>query len=360
VDGEQFADLRPIVRKLVSRISLSEDEIRGSMSLILGGKASETAIASFLVALRMKGESPEEITTILQAIKKNAIKITPNITGRLVDTCGTGGDKIKSYNISTAAAIIACAAGCNVAKHGNRSISGFCGSADFLEFIGMDLDTSPEIIREAIEIIGFGFLYAKKFHPAMRSVASAREYLGIRTAFNIVGPLSNPCTNLSGQLVGVYEPSLLETVAAAMQNTDLAELMIVHSFDGFDELSNTCQNDIIWIVDRKIKRLRLHPKDVNVLVAKPEQLLIQSGEESIRDTLQVIYGFASPEKEDIATMNAAAVLVIGKIAKDLKEGVEIARAVVKDGTPQKKLSEFIHLCGNKDKLLEAEQKFHIV
>lgn len=349
-----------MVRKLVSRINLSEDEIRESMNLILGGDASESSIASFLVALRMKGESPKEIATILQAVKRNAIKITPNITGELIDTCGTGGDKKKSFNISTAAALIACAAGCNVAKHGNRSVSGFCGSADFLEFIGMDLDTSPDIICEAIENIGFGFLYAAKFHPAMRNVASARESIGIRTAFNIVGPLSNPCTNLSGQLIGVYEPALLETVAVAMHNSKLDELMVVHSYDGFDELSNTCENDIIWVVDRKIKRFRFHPKDVNVLVAKPEQLLIHSGQESIRDTLQVIYGLASPEKEDIAALNAAAALVIGKIAKDLKEGVEIARAAIKAGTPQKKLSELIHLCGNKDKLIEAEQEFLII
>ncbi len=249
----EIAELRPIIRKLVSRINLSEAEIRESMSLILGGKASDAAIASFLVALAMKGETPEEIITILQAVKRYAIKITPNITGSLVDTCGTGGDTLESFNISTAAAIIACAAGCRVAKHGNRSISGFCGSADFLEFIGMDLDASPDITRKAIENIGLGFLYAPKFHPAMRNVASARESIGIRTVFNIVGPLSNPCTNLSGQVIGVYEPSLLNTVAAAMQNAQIDELMVVHSHDGFDELSNTCENNIIWIVDKKIK-----------------------------------------------------------------------------------------------------------
>ncbi|MFZ0512008.1 MAG: anthranilate phosphoribosyltransferase [Candidatus Nitrosopolaris sp.] len=354
------ADLRPIIRKLVSRIDLSEDEIRRSMSLILGGKASEAAIASFLVALRMKGETPEEIIAILQAVKRYAIKITPNITGSLVDTCGTGGDTIKSFNISTAAAIIACAAGCTVAKHGNRSISGFCGSADFLEFVGMDLDTSPDTTRKAIENIGLGFLYAAKFHPAMRNVASARESIGIRSAFNIVGPLSNPCTNLSGQIIGVYDPSLLETVAVAMQNAQVDELMVVHSYDGFDELSNTCENDIIWIVDKKIKRLRLHPRDVNLSVAKPEQLLIYSREDSIRDTLQVIYGLASHEKEDVAVLNASAALVIGKIAKDLKEGVEIAREAVKEGIPQKKLLELIQRCGNKEKLIKAEQEFLLI
>jgi anthranilate phosphoribosyltransferase len=352
-----IADLRPIIRKLVSRINLSQDEIRKSMSLILGGKASDAAIASFLVSLEMKGETPEEIATILQAIKSYAIKIRPNITGSLVDTCGTGGDTIKSFNISTAAAIIACAAGCKIAKHGNRSISGFCGSADFLEFIGMDLTTSPDIICKAIENMGLGFLYAVKFHPAMRNVASARESIGIRTIFNIVGPLSNPCTNLSAQVIGVYEPSLLETIAVALRNAEVDELMVVHSNDGFDELSNTCENNIIWLVDKKMKRLRLHPRDVNLSVAKPEQLLICSRKDSIRDTLQVIYGLANREKEDIAVLNASAALVIGKIAKDLKEGVEIAREAIKQGTPRKKLSELIQRCGDSEKLIKAEQEF---
>jgi anthranilate phosphoribosyltransferase len=352
-----IADLRPMIRKLVSRINLSQDEIHKCMNLILGGKASDAAIASFLVSLEMKGETPEEITTILQAIKSYAIKIRPNITGSLVDTCGTGGDTIKSFNISTAAAIIACAAGCKIAKHGNRSISGFCGSADFLEFIGMDLTISPDITCKAIENIGLGFLYAVKFHPAMRNVASARESIGIRTIFNIVGPLSNPCTNLSAQVIGVYEPSLLETIAAAMRNAEVDELMVVHSNDGFDELSNTCENNIIWLVDKKMKRLRLHPRDVNLSVAKPEQLLICSRKDSIRDTLQVIYGLANREKEDIAVLNASAALVIGKIAKDLKEGVEIAREAIKQGTPRKKLSELIQRCGDNEKLIKAEQEF---
>jgi len=355
-----IADLRPIIRKLVSRINLSQDEISKSMNLILGGKASDAAIASFLVSLEMKGETPEEITTMLQAIKSYAIKIRPNITGSLVDTCGTGGDTIKSFNISTAAAIIACAAGCKIAKHGNRSISGFCGSADFLEFIGMDLTASPDITCKAIENIGLGFLYAVKFHPAMRNVASARESIGIRTVFNIVGPLSNPCTNLSAQVIGVYESSLLETIAVALRNTELDELMVVHSNDGFDELSNTCENNIIWLVDKRIKRLRLHPRDVNLSVAKPEQLLIYSRKDSIRDTLQVIYGLANREKEDIAVLNASAALVIGKIAKDLREGVEIAREAIKQGTPRKKLSELIQRCGDIEKLIKAEQEFLLV
>lgn len=354
---ETSSDLRPVIRKLVSRNNLSEHEINISMSLILGGKATDAVIASFLVALAMKGETSEEINSMVKAVKGSAIQITPFVRNGLVDTCGTGGDTLRSFNISTAAAVIASAAGCNIAKHGNRSVSGFCGSADFFEFIGMDMETSPHKINDTIEHTGLGFLFAPMFHPALRGVASLRKSIGIRTVLNIVGPLSNPCTNLTGQLVGVYDQSLLETIAIAIQDTHLDELMVVHSHDGFDELSNTCDNDIVWVVDNQIKRFKLHPKILNLPVAQPERLLVHTAEDSIRDTLQVIYGLANSEKEDIAVLNAAAALVIGKIAKDLKEGVEIARASIKDGGPQKKLSGLIQRCGDTSKLKEAERKF---
>ncbi|HEX5977563.1 MAG TPA: anthranilate phosphoribosyltransferase, partial [Nitrososphaeraceae archaeon] len=197
-------DIRPILLKLVSRLALSEEEVHQTVNSILEGKLSEAAIASFLVAMSMKGETSEEISAILQTIKRHAIKISPKITGPLVDTCGTGGDAIKSFNISTAAAIVASSAGMRIAKHGNRSVSGFCGSADFLDFIGFDLQSSPEKVCSAIENIGIGFLYAPNFHPALRRVAAARNIIGIRTVFNIAGPLSNPCTNITGQVIGVF------------------------------------------------------------------------------------------------------------------------------------------------------------
>ena len=354
---ETSSDLRPVIRKLVSRNDLSEQEINISMGLILGGKATDAATASFLVALAMKGETSEEINAVVKAVKGCSIQITPTVRNGLVDTCGTGGDTLRSFNISTAAAVIASAAGCNVAKHGNRSVSGFCGSADFFKFIGMDMETSPRKISDTIEHTGLGFLFAPMFHPALRSVSSLRRSIGIRTILNIVGPLSNPCTNLSGQLVGVYDQSLLETIASAMRGTHLDGFMVVHSRDGFDELSNTCENDILWLVDNQIKRFKLHPKILDLPVTQPERLLVHTAEDSIRDTLQVIYGLANPEKEDIAVLNASAVLVIGKIAKDLTEGVEIARASIKDGGPQRKLSELIQRCGDTSKLKEAERKF---
>ena len=355
-----FADLGPVIRKLISRTNLSQDEISKSVDLILEGRASDAAIASFLVALTMKGETAEEIWTILQTVKEHAVKITPKVSGNLIDTCGTGGDTIRSFNISTAAAIVASSAGSKVAKHGNRSFSGFCGSADFLEYVGLNLNSTPATVCEAIEQTGIGFLYSPKFHPAMRNAASARKTIGIRSVFNIVGPLSNPCTNLGGQVIGVFEPSLLDTISNAMQkgtDDNGNEVMIVHAYDGFDELSNTCENDIVWIIGKQVKRIRLHPKVVNMQVAKPEQLVVRSKEDSIRDTLQVIYGIASKEKEDIVVLNASAALVIGKVARDFKEGVQIARSAIKEGKSQRKLLQLIQSCGNREKLEDAEKKF---
>jgi anthranilate phosphoribosyltransferase len=353
----KFSDLRPIIHKLVSKTNLSKDEVCQTVNLILEGKASEASIASFLVALAMKGETSEEIRLIVQTTKEHAIRITPKVKGVLIDTCGTGGDRIKSFNISTAAALVACAAGGKVAKHGNRSFSGFCGSADFLEHVGLDLTSTPATVTEAIERIGIGFIYSPNFHPAMRNVVSARKTIGIRTIFNIVGPLSNPCTNISGQVVGVFEPSLLKTIPIAMQQANENEVMVVHAYDGFDELSNTCENDIVWVIGKQIKRLRLHPKIIDLQLAKPEQLVASSKEDSIKHTLQVIYGIANQEREDIVVMNASAALVVGKVAKDLREGVEIARSTIRDGRAQKKLWQLIQFCGDKSKLEEVERKF---
>jgi anthranilate phosphoribosyltransferase len=357
MSGTGFEDFGPIIRKLVSRTNLSNVEMAKSVDLLLEGRASESSIASFLVALAMKGETAEEIRVILQSVKAHATSITPRIQGPLIDLSGTGGDNIKSFNISTAAALVVAAAGAKVAKHGNRSFSGLCGSADFLEYVGLDLNSSPARVSQTIETIGIGFLYSPRFHPAMRNASSARKVIGIRSIFNIIGPLCNPCTNISGQVVGVFEPSLLETLPIALQSADGNEIMVVHAYDGFDELSNTCENDIVWVSGEQIKRIRLHPKVINMRLAMPEQLLIRSKEDSIRESLRVIYGIAAQEKEDIVVLNASAALVVGKVAKDFKEGVEIARSALKDGKAAKKLLQLIEECGDTEKLKEAERKF---
>src|SRR5918995_3201036 len=240
-------DFPRIIQKLVSRKELFDDEILYALNLILQGKASEASTASFLIALRMKGETPYELKVMMQIIKKHATRITPRTGGLLIDTCGTGGGRINTFNISTASAIIASSAGAKVAKHGNRSASGLCGSADFMEYIGLNLECPIADIIEAIQQTGLGFLYAPKFHPAMQNVASARRTIGIRTVFNIIGPLTNPCTNLCGQIIGAPDLKIIETLALSLKESDLKDIMLVNSKDGLDELSNTCENNITRI-----------------------------------------------------------------------------------------------------------------
>ncbi len=349
-------DLRPVIRRLVARSDLSGAEVAHALDAILEGQVAESAMAAFLVALAMKGETPAEIKSILQSVRSHSTRITPRVSGPLVDTCGTGGDSIRTFNVSTAAAVIAAAGGAKVAKHGNRSVSGLCGSADFLEYIGLDLNASPEKVQKCIESTGIGFLFAPVFHLAMKNVATTRKAIGIRTVFNLVGPLSNPCTNIAGQVIGVFEPSLMETLAEVAA-CYVGEAMIVHAADGFDELSNTCENDIIWVTDNNTKRLRLNPKVLGIQTARPEQLVVNSRDESIKTTLQVICGKASREKEDMAVMNAAAALVVGKIVSDLKDGVGVARQAITDGRAREKLAQLVKGCGDPDKLTEAEKKF---
>jgi anthranilate phosphoribosyltransferase len=349
-------DLRPVIRRLVAKSDLSETEMANALDAILDGQVPESAIAAFLVALAMKGETPTEIKSILRSVRSHSTRITPRISGPLVDTCGTGGDSIRTFNVSTAAAVIAAAGGAKVAKHGNRSVSGLCGSADFLEYVGLDLGASPEKVQECIESTGIGFLFAPAFHPAMKNVAPARKAIGVRTIFNLVGPLSNPCTNITGQVIGVFEPSLMETLAEVAASY-VSEAIIVHAADGFDELSNTCENDIIWVADGKTKRLRLSPKVLGIHTARAEQLVVNSRDDSIKSTLEVIYGKAPREKEDMAVMNAAAALVVGKVVEDLKDGVAIARQAIRDGRAREKLTQLVKSCGNPDKLAEAEKRF---
>jgi anthranilate phosphoribosyltransferase len=190
----------------------------------------------------------------------------------------------------------------------------------------------------------------------MKNVASSRKAIGIRTVFNIVGPLSNPCTNIWGQVIGVFEPALMEVFSEACQG-HVKEAMIVHAADGFDELSNTCDNDVLWTVNGQTKRLRLHPKVLGMPVAKPEQLVVSSKNESISSTLQTIYGKALREKQDIVVMNASAALVLGKVARDFKEGVELARESIRTGKARDKLLQLVKHSGDETKLKEAEKRF---
>ncbi len=309
----------------------------------------------------MKGETPDELRSILLSLRNHVIAITPKVNGSLIDTCGTGGDSKRSFNVSTAAAVVAAGVSAKVAKHGNRSTSSLCGSADFLEYIGLDLGTPPPKVQSCIENVGIGFLFAPLFHPTMKTVATIRKAIGIKTVFNKIGPLSNPCTNLSSQLIGVSDPQLLQ-IFSEVCTGHVNEAMIVRSEDGFDELSNTCQNDIYWVSSENhtTRRIRLHPNSVGIGVARPERLTVASKLDSIRSTLQTIYGKGTREQEDVVVLNAAAALVVSKISSNLKEGVEYARSAIKSGKASDKLIQLVKYCGDLEKLKEVEKNFFLV
>lgn len=352
-------EFQPLIRKLISRKELTKDEIKKSIELISAKQVSQASIAAFLIAFTMKKETANEIRYLIRFVKERSIHLTPKLNSPLVDICGTGGDSINTPNISTAAALVACGSGAYVAKHGNKSISGLCGSADFLEYLGFNLDTSPTNVLSSIEQIGIGFIYAPKFHPAMAGAAAARKIIGARTLFNIIGPLSNPCTNISGQVIGVADVSLFERISEASLNLGIENVMVVHAQDGLDELSTTCPNDIMLKHGDYVEKIYLNPKELNLNRAKIERLAMRTREQSIGVTLKCIYGQAERDLMGIVELNAAAVLVVANKAHDLTEGIELARESIKEGKARKKLSQLIERCGRKQRLEELEKNLRL-
>jgi anthranilate phosphoribosyltransferase len=353
-------EFQSFIRKLISRKELTGEEIETSVDLISRGQVSVASIVAFLVALTMKKETANEIHCLIKSVRKRSIRLTPKNKSPIVDICGTGGDLIKTPNISTAAALVASGSGVCVAKHGNKSMSGLCGSADFLEYVGFDLDSPAATVLSSIEQIGIGFIYAPKFHPAMAAAAAARKVIGARTLFNIIGPLSNPCTNLSGQVIGVTDESLFETISEASPKLGIKNVMVVRAHESIDELSNTCANDISLKHGNQITRIRLDPKDVSVDRAIVDALMMKTKEQSIKTTLECIYGLASRDLLGIVELNAAAVLVVANKAYDLKEGIELARNSIEGGNARRKLYQLIEHCGRKARLEEIEKDFGIL
>lgn len=347
--------IRDSIKKLSERKDLAYDETAECIREIMGGKADDLSISNFLLALTMKGESIDELKAMLDVMNGFSIKIRPSVNGRLIDTCGTGGDKIKTFNISTAAAFIAAASGVNVAKHGNRSVSGICGSADVLESFGYDLNTEPNVIEKCIEQLGIGFMFAPRFHPAMKNVANARKQLGIRTAFNILGPLSNPA-DVNAQVVGVSDPVLIDKIANVLKDVR-DEVMVFHARDGLDELSNTCINQIAWVRNGSVNKFDLNPKSFKISVADPADVSVMNKEESLEHTFKVLNGTANQKRISIVLLNAAASLIVANKADSFEDGIELAKQTVKSGKAYEKLKSLIRQCGNVSVLEEMEKKW---
>ncbi len=351
--------LQKQTRKILSEDGIDADDFRKAVNLIFIDEIPDSTIASFLAALTFKGVSANQLRIIRDTIIQNSLHITPRVNSALIDNCGTGGDLANSFSISTAASLIVSASGVNVAKHGNRSASGLFGSADFFEYIGLDLNLPESGIIESLEKLGYAFLFAPKFHPKLRRISMIRKRLGFRTIFNLIGPLCNPCTNITSQVIGISDPKFIELVANAMINTNVKKIFLVHSLDGMDELSNTSRNIIVVLKSGKIERQEVDPKLLDMKLVKKEQIQIKSVEDSVKSTLQTIYGKSTSAKQDIVVLNTAVALIAGGKASDMNEGIKIAREIVKSEASRTKLRDLISSYGNIQKLNLVEKEFSI-
>jgi len=338
------------IKKVVTFEDLSEKEAYECMMDIVSGNASHIQIASFLTALSMKGETVAEITGFVKAMREVCIPVSPNIDAPLVDTCGTGGDKLKTFNISTISAIIAASCGVVIAKHGNRSITSKCGGADILEAFGVTIDCNDEEVEKCMENAGIGFMFAPNFHPAMKHVMPVRQELGIRTVFNILGPLTSPA-NADIQLLGVFDPQYIEIMANVLKNLGVKRAMVVHGFDeegcpAMDEISTIGKTKVAILDNNNIEIRELYPEDFGINKTNRELIKASSSlDENMQIAVDVLKGKEENETEkarlDLCLANAGAILFIAGITDNLQDGVKIAKNAVKSGKSLKKLDEFV-------------------
>jgi anthranilate phosphoribosyltransferase len=302
------------------------------------GEATQAQIAGFLVALRAKGETADEIAGCAEAMRGHVLPVQPQRTD-LVDTAGTGGDGKHTLNISTAAALVAAAAGAGVAKHGNRAASSQTGSADVLEALGFELDIPPEAIAQSIDDLGFGFMFAQAHHPAMKYAAPVRKELGTRTVFNVLGPLTNPA-RARAQVVGVYSAALVRPIAEALVQLGSHRAFVVHGADGIDELSPTGPNLVCEVVDGGVRERTIDPAELGLEPCRIEELAGGSPPENAALIRAVFEGEQSGRRSAIL-LNAAGAIAAGGHAEDLHEGIELARAAIDSGAATARLDELI-------------------
>ena len=351
--------LQKQTRKILSKEDIDEIDFRNSVNLIFSDEIPDSTIASFLSALTFRGVNYSELRIIRDIMLGHSFRITPKVKGALIDNCGTGGDMANSFNISTAASLVASASGINVAKHGNRSASGMFGSADFFEYIGFDLNMSEKRAIESVERLGYAFLFAPKFHPKLKRISGIRKRLGFRTIFNIIGPLCNPCTNITAQVIGISDPNFFELVSNAMINSTIKRIFLIHSLDGMDELSNTSRNIMFIVESGKVEKHEVDPELLDLKIVGKDQVQIKSAEDSVKITLQTIYGKSTRAKQDIVALNAAVALIAGEKTTDINDGIKIARELVKSEVPRNRLRELITTYGNIQKLDLIEKKFSL-
>ena len=333
------------LEKLLAGEDLNSSSMGELMRAVMSGRLSNAQIAALLIALRQKGETPGEIAAAAGVMRECAEAVDTGVRG-LVDTCGTGGDNASTFNISTAAAVVAAAAGVKIAKHGNRSVSGKSGSADFLEAAGVRIDLDAGQVAQCIREIGIGFLFAPKFHRAMKHVAGPRKEIGVRTIFNLLGPLSNPA-GADVQLIGVFSPEWLVPFADAAARLGITRAMVVHSEDGLDEISIHAPTQVAELKNGEVRRYRLVPSDFGLEEMPADAIRIENAAQSLEIVHRMFEGGrdrgAPDAAHDVVVMNAAAAIYLSELTSDLAEAAETARLAIQTGAARDKLERLARL-----------------
>ena len=326
--------IREAITVLMEGRDLSRDEAAAVMDEIMTGGASDAQIASFLTALRLKGETVDEITGCARVMRDRATRIECRSDG-VVDTCGTGGDASGTFNISTLSALVAAGAGAHVAKHGNRSVSSRCGSADLFKALGVEIEVGPEVVADCIDEVGIGFLFAPLLHGAMKYAIGPRREMGIRTVFNILGPLTNPA-GAAAQVLGVYAQELVEPVAGVLRELGCRRAYVVHGQDGLDEITTTSSTTICELADGEIRKCELHPEDLGIAPVSLDQLMGGNPQENAGIALAVLRGENGPRR-DIVLLNAGAAIAVAGLADDIGQGIRLAAESIDSGAALEKL-----------------------
>ena len=337
---EQVVKMKGHINKLIESQDLEKEEAEEAMKTIMSGGATDAQIAAFLTALRLKGETKDEITACAKIMRDFAATIHPKVEGTLVDTCGTGGDTLKTFNISTISAFVLAGAGIPIAKHGNRSVTSKSGSADILEALGVKIGLDPHQVEKNIEDIGIGFMFAPGFHSAMKHVIGARREMGIRTVFNILGPLTNPA-NAEAQVLGVFDPDLTETMAHVLKDLGTERALVVHGMTGLDEISTLGETKVSELKDGNIETYTIMPEDFGIKRANIEELQGGDAKENAKIAIHILKNGEKGAKRDIIVLNAAAGIYVGGKADTIQDGIKIAEQTIDSGDAYKKLELLI-------------------
>ncbi len=328
-----------LLDKILSHENLSQLDMSSMMEAIMTGQLSDMQIAAFMIALRVKGESIDEIASAAEVMRKFSNKVVIDSSTHLIDTCGTGGDSLQTFNVSTLSSIIAASAGAIVAKHGGRSVSSKCGSADVLESLGVNVNLGFENLSKLVNKIGIGFMFAPNYHPAMKYVAPVRKGLGVRTIFNMLGPLTNPA-GAQRQVIGVFSKDLCIVFAEVLQKLGSKHVLVVHGEDGMDEISITGKTTVAELKDNQISQYEISPNDFGLKNGSMTNITVKNVEESKQKILAILDGERGAAR-DISVLNAGAAIYVSGLAESIEKGLPLAEKMIDTGDARHKLEELI-------------------